>query len=293
MEYKSYAKFKEEVVDKHLAQYNFWEQGIWPGNKSSYRPGNKSSYPHIVAIPGKTQIEIVKAIIENDGCKFVPELFPSPHKYAHHLNSSQVVCYEFFKPYVDYIAEKSCTITKPEVVGLLDKMGFDRAFAQQFLPGFAEFEWIPDKTENTNFDFYLHSSDSKKKIYFEIKYTEQGFGTCRNDEDHKIKFDTIYKDMIEKCACLSNKPTVFDEEWRKNYQLFRNVLRITKDNWENEYVVFLFPKMNKAAKAHFERFKAEYIDPDYGEHIKEVFWEDLTEYMIIDQFRQKFFFYAL
>ncbi|MBR5735833.1 MAG: hypothetical protein IKX60_03455 [Bacteroidales bacterium] len=287
MEYTSYAKFKEEVVDNHLGKhYNIWKQGIWPGNKSSY--------PHIVAIPGKTQIEIVKAIIENDGCEFVPELFPSPHKYAHHLNSSQVVCYEFFKPYVDYIAEKSCTKTKPEVPHLLVKMGFEGAFAQQFFPGFAEFEWIPDKTENTNFDFYLHSSNSNKKIYFEIKYTEQGFGTCRNDEEHKIKFDTIYKEMIEKCACLLKKPTVFDEEWRKNYQLFRNVLRITNNNWENEYVVFLFPKMNKAAKAHFERFKVEYINPAFDEHIKEVFWEDLTdtEYMS-NKFRQKFFFYAL
>ena len=110
---------------------------------------------------------------------------------------------------------------------------------------------------------------------------------------------TYFGDIAEETGCEAlivgaeyNGTTKFDEEWRKNYQLFRNVLRITKNNSENEYVVFLFPKMNKAAKAHFERFKAEYIDPAFDEHIKEVFWEDLTEYMS-NKFRQKFFFYTL
>jgi len=37
--------------------------------------------------------------------------------------------------------------------------------------------------------------------------------------------------------------------------------------------------MNKAAKTHFEYFKAEYINPAFVEHIKGVFWEDITEFI--------------
>lgn len=274
-EFKTYKDFKKRVIE-HLGEgYNQEPWGIFQGNGQPYS--------HIVNIPeGSTQEGVIRQILKNDGVEY--DHFASPHRYAHHLNSSQVVCYEFFRNLIT--DEKRVTDT---LVKCLDAMGIP---GNQFIDGHAEFEWVPYKEENTNFDFFLEGTDPKKSIYFEIKYTEQGFGTCRNDEDHKIKFDTIYKDMIDNCACLSKKPTEFNEEWRKNYQLFRNVLRITNNNWENEYVVFLFPKMNKAAKTHFENFKAEYIIPAYDEHIKEVFWEDLTEYMS-NKFRQKFFFYTL
>lgn len=272
-EFKTYKDFKDSVI-KHLGKDNPKPWGIYQGN------GRR--YSHIVNIPeGNTQEEIIRQILRNDGVKY--DHFASPHRYAHHLNSSQVVCYEFFRNLIT--DEKRATDT---LVKCLIEMGIP---GDQFIDSHAVYEWVPYKEENTNFDFFLQGTESKK-IYFEIKYTEQGFGTCRNDEDHKNKFDAIYKEMIDNCACLLKKPTVFDEEWRKNYQLFRNVLRITKNNSENEYVVFLFPKMNKAARAHFERFKAEYIDPAFDEHIKEVFWEDLTEYMA-ELFRQKFFFYTL
>ena len=84
----SYNSFKNNVYE-HLAKYNRWKTGYFKGNP----------YNHIVDIDGKTKEEIVKTIIEEDGV--CPKEFRKPHMYAHHLNSSQVICYEFFKPLIE------------------------------------------------------------------------------------------------------------------------------------------------------------------------------------------------
>ncbi len=280
-QFETYDDFKKDVID-HLGESNPKPWGVFKRNNKRYS--------HIVDIPeGCTQDDIIKEILDKDGVK--PDLFSSPHRYAHHLNSSQVVCYEFFRP---KISTESRT-EKP----LLDFLDEIRIPSHQFAEGFARFEWVPYPEENTNFDFYIQQHEpvvgqpaDDARVYFEIKYTEQGFGGCPKDEEHKLKFKKIYRPMIEQCACLSKIPAEFDDSWRKNYQLFRNVLRITKDNWQNEYVVFLFPKQNKTAYRHFHRFKEEFISPAFEDHVKSVYWEDVFGFMS-DIFRGKFFYYTL
>lgn len=270
--FNSYDSFKEAVIG-NLAKYN-------PG-KPGYYPRFKKYYDHIVEIPAKASKRqkeiIVKEIIQGDCVN--PDLYTSPHMYAHHLNSSQVVCYEFFRPLI--AAEKELL---PRMKECLLKMGIPQ---DKFEKGHAEFEWVPYPEENTNFDFYAQSDNAR--AYFEIKYTEQGFGQCDNDKKHKDKFKRIYGPMIENCACLIRKPT-FDE-FRKNYQLFRNTLRITKEHWQNEYVIFLFPRENVIAQMHFEAFLHNYVSKEFYNHVISVHWEDLTEFMS-DRFRDKFFFYT-
>ena len=270
--FKSYRDFKAAVI-AHLSMYN-------PGNPGYY-PRFEKYYPHIINIPekaSKRQKEIiVKSIIQGDDVD--PDLFTSPHMYAHHLNSSQVVCYEFFRPLIS--PDKNVL---PKMGDCLFKMGLPQ---DKFANGHAEFEWIPYAEENTNFDFCVLANDAK--AYFEIKYTEQGFGQCANDEEHKKKFKVIYEPMIENCCCLTQKPTF--EEFRKYYQLFRNTLRITKVNGANEYVVFLFPCENDIAQKHFEAFYDEFVSEKYRKHVLCVHWEDLTGLMS-DRFREKFFFYT-
>lgn len=266
--FKSYKAFKEKVIE-HLTKRNKKPYGIYLGNGEPYG--------HIVRIPqGSSQLEVIKTIIKND--KVNPDLFTEPHRYAHHLNSSQVVCYEFFRPLIS--TDKKLL---PEMIGRLSQMGLPQDY---FKNGYAEFEYVPYPEENTNFDFFIQSD--RVKAYFEIKYTEQGFGQCANDKKHKDKFTAIYKPMIEDCACLKRKPS-FDE-FRKNYQLFRNTLRITKENWQNEYVIFLFPRENTIAQKHFNEFFNEFIDKNYHAHVLSVHWEDLT---MSKEFQEKFFFYTL
>ena len=272
-QFKTYEGFKE-AVQKNLAKFN-------PG-RPGYFPRFKKYYPHIIDVPAKASKKqkenIVKCIIRDDSV--APDLFTSSHMYAHHLNSSQVVCYEFFRPLIT--AERKLS---PEMLKCLAQIGIP---AEMFADGLAEFEYVPDSAENTNFDFFIGAPQTGAKAYFEIKYTEQGFGTCDNDKKHEEKFNTIYEGMIDNCVCLKKKPS-FDAAWRKNYQLFRNVLRLTKSNWRDEYVIFLFPEENVAAKKHFDAFVEEFIDSAYKSHIIEAHWEDMKP--MSDRFRDKFFFY--
>ena len=236
---------------------------------------------------GWNKKELIYALLGKDRVK--PDLFPEvPHKYAHHLNSSQMVCYEFFRPLITAITvngEKAGKVKDP-LVRCLNAMGLP---GEEFTKGKVAFEYEPDPEEKTNFDFYVESGDNKKKVYFEIKYTEGKFGSCEEDGNHEAKFNKIYKPMIDKCVCLK-RPVEFGKEWCNNYQLFRNVLRATN---ENEYVVFLFPEENETVRRQYEQFRETFLKRDCN--VKAVHWEDLSWpglQLTSDAFREKYFFYA-
>lgn len=268
--FNSYDSFKMALIE-HLARYNVGGPG--------YFPRFKRRYAHIVDVPeGCRKIDLVKRIIFSDSVN--PNLFVKPHPCAHHLNSSQVVCYEFFRPLI--------SDDKRLESGMLEYLSSVGIPGTDFEGGYAEFEWEPCPEENTNFDFYVYKNDFK--VYFEIKYTECGFGACAGDDEHRDKYDNIYKKILEDCACLRRIPENFDE-FRKYYQLFRNVLRITKQNWQKEYVVFLFPRENTVVKKQFEDFCEEFVAEEYRSHVLSVYWEDMTAFMS-SRFREKFFFYA-
>lgn len=279
--YDSYSVFKHSVLE-NLEHYNSKPYGLYPRNGECY--------PHIVDIPkGQNQLDVIKRILKNDGVD--SDLFSSPHQYAHHLNSSQVVCYEFFRPMLcadGHLNER-----------FLQFLEFARIPAIEFTNGYGKFEWVPYPEENTNFDFFIQQTlpvegvdERVPRVYFEIKYTEQGFGKCNNDARHQEKFKSIYLPMMDRCACLKRKMGEEDfDAFRENYQLFRNSLRITKENWRNEYVVFLFPRENKLALNHFQSFLDEFVHTDFRNHVLGLFWEDLISFMS-ERFKKKFFFYT-
>lgn len=255
----SYNSFKNNVYE-HLAKYNGWKTGYFKGKP----------YDHIVDIDGKTKEEIVKTIIEEDGV--CPKEFRKPHMYAHHLNSSQVICYEFFKPLIENKDNMSKVVNKMEIPFQISN-NFEAVFEKEFENG-----------DGTNFDFFL--SDNKHNIYIEVKYTEQGFASCKNDENHRKKFKDIYRNRIKDSFCIEKNEIDFTQ-MRKYYQLFRNVLQIQK---ETDFVVFLFPKENSIAKKEFEDFRDTYLSEKGKNNVKGVFWEDLTDFMS-STFKEKFFFY--
>lgn len=82
------------------------------------------------------------------------------------------------------------------------------------------------------------------------------------------------------------------DEFFKSYQLFRNTICLTRNNWRNEFVVFLFPKANKAVWTIIWPSKSVFLTDQYQDHIKAVFWEDITSSMK-DYFQKKFFPYTL
>lgn len=266
MKFKSYDSFKDALL-QHLGTYNQGPDGIY----------NKRTYKHILNIPsGSTQQEVIESILMRDMVEM--DLFEKPQQYAHHLNSSQIVCYEFFRPLLDQNRIASHLLKRFLTENHIEN-------GEEVLSG--RFEYTPDHEEYTNFDFYLEGSTLF--VYFEIKYTENGFGSCKKDKSHQEKFESVYKPMIEKCGCISQIPSF--EEFCKYYQLFRNVLRVSKQNGEHEYSVFLYPMANSVAEKHFAEFKAEYVSGTYANHIIGIHWEDCIKYMSA-RFKDKFFFYV-
>lgn len=273
----SYNDFKKSVLG-HLEQF-LPKEG---------KPGffnEKGPYPHIVEVPGNSQMEVIERILLSDGIEDVAE-FRKPQRYAHHMNSSQVVCYEFFRPLLSS-EEGKLVVKDEEMQRVLKVMGIPCA---PFVGATAEFEKEFDDREGTNFDFYLESPDGGSHIYVEVKYTEQGFGTCEDNKSHRNKFKNTYLDLIQNSVCLNEtakrmRTTSDFPIMRKHYQLFRNTLRVRN---ENDYVVFLYPKANTIAEYQFKHFKEEFISKEMTAHVSGVHWEDLTASMS-QRFREKFF----
>jgi hypothetical protein len=113
-----------------------------------------------------------------------------------------------------------------------------------------------------------------------VKYCEQYFGKVRsfskskNGQNHKTKFDSVYKKMLEECKCIKNNTPISIEMFLNNYQLFRNVLRVTD---ESKYAVFIFSKKHLKLCDEYTKFKEQYIAKQYSNNIMAIYWEDLMQ----------------
>ncbi|WP_066894844.1 PGN_0703 family putative restriction endonuclease [Clostridium nigeriense] len=149
------------------------------------------------------------------------------HEYAHHLNSSQLMCINFFLP-----------ITKDKILLKLLKQVTNLNFSSDSEIKEIAFEKSFSKRDSTNFDLYIEISTGEK-IYLEIKYTEQDFGgNCYDNGILKEKYENKYNDYYEKCIQDSLMDIKGKEEFFRDYQINRNISYI-KD--KNDYVIFILP----------------------------------------------------
>lgn len=178
------------------------------------------------------------------------------HKYASHLNSSQVMCISFFKK----LFEKS--ENEEILLELLRRTGID--ISKDSVIKDAVFEYEPDKSEGTNFDFYIGLTDGRK-ISMEIKYTEAAFGSPdKKDPDKYInKWKNIYQAMVEVSPYIDCN----EQDFYKNYQINRNIA-YAKDG---DVVIFLTPKANGAIAGG-----REYIDSLENSNICNIYWEEVV-----------------
>ena len=149
------------------------------------------------------------------------------HQYAHHLNSSQIMCYNFFRPLIqDYDIQTKMykpTDSLVNLIGTLIKTNIDKANA------LCNFEYIPKGKEHTNFDFYLIDRDIE--VFFEIKYTEQEFSSASSAKNPHRIYEFTYKPMIDKAKELFVDGTINEKDFNTQYyQLARNCIRATSAN---------------------------------------------------------------
>lgn len=282
-----------------------------------YKNGDPAIHEYIINIAdGDNEIDLVKKYnvlwYPNDFEKLIKKV----HQYARHLNSSQVMCFNFFR-----------NMMKEEIVDdkTLGCYGFPSSKLINFVKEMVgveifenakcifEYEDLDTKNsfkslttykglgEKSQFDFYI--SDSDINIYFEIKYTETEFGSWApsketsdaSKQNHKNYLKDGYLPKLDKnpyftksCKDSIQKQLNFTDpkiSFNKSYQLFRNAL---KADGKNNYSVFIFPDANLALKQEFDIFK-KYFEPGQ-DHIKALSWESLslTKYMA-NPFFDKYF----
>jgi hypothetical protein len=161
------------------------------------------------------------------------------HMYAHHLNSSQMMCMNFFYPLM--IEDRLDIILK--AINSKIKWGKPVALFEFNSPmevgKAAELNKEKLFGEPTNFDFFITTSNGYR-VYFEIKYTEAEFGA---PEKKNSSYPQKYYDKFEVYKSLI--PSCFKDEYKANadyfldhYQLMRNLIHIQSSN---DFVVFLVP----------------------------------------------------
>jgi hypothetical protein len=197
---------KVETIKWHLAEYkskvlNISANGIWKKNNKQYA--------HILP-----EILKEKNILDSDYHKMIIDEIANNaiklHSDFHHLNSSQALCFNLFYP----------IFFENIFVALFNKNNQSEIVEKY------NFEYIENTYENTNFDLFVKTN--KTQYYFEIKYTENGFGKAKTDTMQK--YNDIYKERLN---IFSN---VTMEIFFQYYQVFRNII------YNNGYNIFVFPK---------------------------------------------------
>ena len=251
-------------VREHLGKYKREVLGV-KENGAFYHNDREYLYEHILPSE-KAQLNILE--------RYRDDFFKSTccqeiqlHRYFHHLNSSQAMCINFFYP---LIKEKKLQIVADYLQSLTNGWGEGESIS--YKSGDIAFEKDSDKetssSRKTNFDFYTRLRTGIK-LYFEIKYTEAGFGAAKNDAEHQAKFCEAYLPLLQNNLAINNDLKNVDF-FLNNYQVMRNLAHISKDS----FVVFLYCGQNTGIKE--AALKAlEIINKGWEEHFILLEWEDL------------------
>lgn len=247
-------RVKEHLGDYKINKLNVSEEGIF-----KYQ-NQEIPYKHILP-KEKEKLNIIE--------KYREDFFNSPyykditlHRYFHHLNSSQAMCINFFYP----------LIKENLLETILNTLGIEGSIS--YNPDDISFEKESDLETNaerrTNFDFYIRLSNGNK-IYFEIKYTENEFGSVRTDDaEHIKKFHDTYMPLIINNPALKEEFKNSDM-FLENYQIMRNLSHIDGDS----YVVFIYPEGNKAIRNAALSARKDIIKNGWKNHFIPFTWESL------------------
>ncbi len=133
---------------------------------------------------------------------------------------------------------------------------------------YGEFEKVSG-IDGTNFGFYMQLK-SADQIFFEIKYTENGFGKVQDSEKYQRKYEEVYKEQ------LAGKIRPGVDEYSilpDNYQLLRNISNV--DAQRDDLLIIICPKGNGKLHQEFEYVMDHVVVPDLHEKIRLLTWETI------------------
>lgn len=250
-----------ETVRRKLSEYKTqkfpeFEDGIYRQRKYRHILPKDKKFNNFL----KPYREILKKYVEDKELKL--------HIYFHHLNSSQAMCLNFFYP----LAKEQ----KLEII--LDLLGFEEEIVDYETVCFEKDGLEKDdlgagNNRPTSFDFYFETK-SGKRLFFEIKYTENGFGKAEIDASHEKKFDVIYQKHLKPIHPDFRSKDIF----LRNYQILRNLIHID----DNSYVIFLFPEGNETIQLEVNRVKTTMLGSAFRDHFFPITWEKILKKADID-----------
>lgn len=259
-----YIQFKDEVWN-HLASLTASRhcetvlRGEWRGVSSNHR--------HILDVENNKEDVILKYNVLKSAQDSPFMLSGKLHPYAHHLNSSQIMCYNFFRPQLE-----NDGIIKDPLTKLLNSI-----IRKQSKAGKACFEYIDsDSNESngkTNYDLYAEIDDTR--IFFEIKFTENGFSPCEDNSSHLDKFEKYYKKGMCDSGIFKDDTIIWNRLFRKHYQLIRNAINVG----EKAFVVVITDERNRTTNKQIKDFNDNMLikTAPYYSHLIFITWQELVE----------------
>jgi len=257
--------FRTRAID-HMAKYK--EEVMQIKGKGVYKHrGRNLQYDHI--LPEDLKRHNILESFRNDFWDYAKPARISLHRDFSHLNSSQAACFNFFYPLLKQ--HKLDIITN--MLGLSGEIDYDTITFEKV----SELE--DTVSTRTRFDFYMQLKTGVK-IFFEIKYSENGFGKATKDDAHMKKFSNVYFPLIRNRDEF--KETLTDLEMAKgyfleNYQILRNIVHIDK----NSYVVFIYPEHNIKIGEEIKSIRKEAIKESWANHCVVTTWEKVCAHLVM------------
>lgn len=250
----SYAK----LVKDHLSKYKekvlgIEEKGVFKHN------GRELRLSHILP-KEKESLNIIETYRDQFYSSKYSDI--TYHKFFHHLNSSQAFCINFFFPLISE--------NRDDLICELLELEKDVIKKTQF-----EYESDIELSSkmNTNFDFFIETKQ-KRRIYIEVKYTEQEFGIAKPNISHIKKFEKTYKPLLENNRFINDEYKE-PEQFLKYYQILRNLVHINESN----IVIFFYPNGNTKIHRESVQAKSEFLSAEGRDKLKLITAEEAYQKM--------------
>ena len=286
----------DKPTDKHQS-YNAYKDEVWSAlfeasglnpllpegvynykgklyNKRHVLPVGKN-YHKKVKITKGDKIEAIENLLKVD----ISELESGLHKFVHHLSSSQLLCFMMFSKLTDKSEESCDRMAKPELVKLLSRLGIQISEGAVCQFEYSDGQKWNAEDENTSFDFHIKDDKNNREIFFEIKFTECGFGKAKNDEKHRLKIDSLYIPWLDRVK--NSNPSLLKvwhikvADWICNYQILRNLIRV---NGTNKICVFITDKHNPSTERDWVEFCKQF-GPNNA-MVRHITWQEIKGHLI-------------
>ena len=270
MNTKSYKRFYEDVREHLINDLEKSQRGNTEGIVPGIWPNNGKKYRHILNIE-KGKVSAIQRYNLIRSARQLPFILDENnlHRFSHHLNSSQIMCYNFFRPQIS-----SDKLIKKPLLKLLRDKGVILKGGLESAEAVFEYEDLESKEPNrkTNFDFFVRIGEIK--VYFEIKYTENGFGVCNNDKKHQKKFRDYYEGEMTRCGIFKSEIIKWSDSFCKYYQLIRNAINVG----EKSFVIIITDERNRSTNKQLCDFEKDMlVNAKYRNHLICVTWKNLCD----------------